>query len=205
VIPNPADAHRPGTGTTTVARGGVLVVGGGRAGAALARALGRSGATVVNPRDVLVRRAGWPALARTRFRRRLPRPLTEVCPHAELIVGWAVALDAERRLVAVDSGGRRRWVAFAHLILALGPPPGTTPGLAHRLGLALDPGGRIRVDETFRVEGTGHIWALGRCAAVPRRRRAGGVGRDARRLAANLRGTPGRRRLRVPFTDWRNR
>jgi len=36
-----------------------------------------------------------------------------------------------------------------------------------KLGLPLDPGGRIVVDKTMRVEGYDHVWAIGDAAAVP--------------------------------------
>ncbi|MGL6277973.1 MAG: NAD(P)/FAD-dependent oxidoreductase [Gaiella sp.] len=66
------------------------------------------------------------------------------------------------------------------------------------LGLPVDESGRVRVDETLRVEGRERIWALGDCAAVPNARAAGTFDpptcqhalRQARRLAENLHGTP---------------
>jgi NADH dehydrogenase len=66
------------------------------------------------------------------------------------------------------------------------------------LNLPLDGRGRVRVDETLRVAGTSHIWALGDCAAVPNEATPGETDpatcqhalRQARRLASNLRGTP---------------
>jgi NADH:ubiquinone reductase (H+-translocating) len=43
-----------------------------------------------------------------------------------------------------------------------------------RLGLPLDPSGRLLVDRTLRVDtGDGHVWAIGDCAAVPDAFRAG--------------------------------
>jgi hypothetical protein len=67
-------------GRAHVARGGVLVLGGGFAGSHVARELGNSGATIVNP-----------------------GPLRMVCPCVELVVGFAVELHADRRLVGVES------------------------------------------------------------------------------------------------------
>jgi NADH dehydrogenase len=63
-------------------------------------------------------------------------------------------------------------------------------------GLPLDERGRVRVDETMRIEGEQHLWALGDCAAVPNRATPGRVDpptsqhalRQAKRLAKNLAG-----------------
>jgi len=70
--------------------------------------------------------------------------------------------------------------------------------LLGKLGLPLDARGRLRVDETLRVEGTGDIWALGDCAAVQNVCTPGVTDpptcqhalRQARRLAKNMRGNP---------------
>jgi NADH dehydrogenase len=64
------------------------------------------------------------------------------------------------------------------------------------LGLPLDERGRVRVDQTMRVEGEEHLWALGDCAAVPNLATPGRVDpptsqhalRQAKRLARNLAG-----------------
>jgi NADH dehydrogenase len=63
-------------------------------------------------------------------------------------------------------------------------------------GLPLDERGRVRVDETMRVEGEQNLWALGDCAAVPNQATPGRVDpptsqhalRQAKRLAKNLAG-----------------
>jgi NADH:ubiquinone reductase (H+-translocating) len=70
--------------------------------------------------------------------------------------------------------------------------------LLAELGLPLDERGRVRVDETLRVEGLEGAWALGDCAAVPNTRTPGQFDpptsqhslRQARRLAKNLTGPP---------------
>ena len=41
------------------------------------------------------------------------------------------------------------------------------PALVRELGLPLDVGGRIAVDETLRVKGQANVWAVGDAAAVP--------------------------------------
>ncbi len=66
------------------------------------------------------------------------------------------------------------------------------------LGLPLDERGRVRVDETLRVQERADVWALGDCAAVPNTRTPGRFDpptcqhalRQARRLAKNLHGQP---------------
>ena len=70
--------------------------------------------------------------------------------------------------------------------------------LLTRLGLPVDERGRVKVDETLRVEGRTDVWALGDCAAVPNARTPGSYDpptcqhalRQARQLARNLRSTP---------------
>jgi NADH:ubiquinone reductase (H+-translocating) len=73
------------------------------------------------------------------------------------------------------------------------------------LGLPLDETGRIRVDETLRVEGHEHIYALGDCARVPNQTTPGRPDpptsqhalRQARRLVKNITGTPQPYRYRM--------
>jgi NADH dehydrogenase FAD-containing subunit len=148
-----------------VARGGVLVLGGGLAGAYVARELASSGATLVSPSD-------------------LTPPLRSSSPHVDLVLGWVVALDAERRLVEVESEAGRIGIAYVDLVIALGSstwavatpgPPWRaqgTRGIPHPtaadLALPCDARGRVQVDEDLRVVGAPHIWALGDSAAVTR-------------------------------------
>ena len=73
-----------------------------------------------------------------------------------------------------------------------------------QLGLPLDDRGRVRTDETLRVEGHGHVWALGDCARVPNQASpdpdpptSQHALRQARRLAKNLRGDPRPYRYRM--------
>ena len=67
--------------------------------------------------------------------------------------------------------------------------------LLARLGLPLDEKGRVKVDETLRVEGRANVWALGDCARVPNQAAEDPdpptcqhALRQARRLAKNLNG-----------------
>lgn len=63
-----------------------------------------------------------------------------------------------------------------------------------RIGLELDPSGRIVTDSTMRVPGHANVWAIGDCAAVPDPARKGQPSpptaqhamRQGRRLAANI-------------------
>jgi NADH:quinone reductase (non-electrogenic) len=74
-----------------------------------------------------------------------------------------------------------------------------------RFGLPLDERGRVKVDETLRVEGHEHVWALGDDAAVPNAATPGEVDpptsqhalRQARRLAKNIAGDPQPYRYRM--------
>jgi NADH dehydrogenase len=67
--------------------------------------------------------------------------------------------------------------------------------LLRTLGVPLDDRGRVVVDETLRVQGQAHVWALGDCARVPNVHAehpdpptCQHALRQARRLAKNLRG-----------------
>ncbi len=75
-----------------------------------------------------------------------------------------------------------------------------------KLGLQLDPGGRVVVDRTMRVDGHEHVWAIGDCAAVPDPARPGRpcpptaqhAIRQGRLVARNIAATLGSGRVR-PF------
>ena len=80
------------------AHGGTLVVGGGFAGAYVARLLGRSGATIVNPENFMLFTPLLPeAASATLEPRHVVVPLRMMCPHAELLLGRVVSRDAEGR------------------------------------------------------------------------------------------------------------
>ena len=106
------------------------------------------------------------------------------------------SLDAE---AATLSDGER--IPTATLVWTAGVK--ANPMLA-RLGLPLDERGRVRVDETLRVEGADDVWALGDCARVPNLAApepdpptSQHALRQARRLAKNLRGSPQPYRYRM--------
>ena len=74
----------------------------------------------------------------------------------------------------------------------------TANPLVGELGLPVDERGRVEVDETLRVNGVPHVWALGDCAAVPNGATPERLDpptcqhalRQARQLVENLRGAP---------------
>ena len=121
------------------ARGGVLVVGGGFAGGYVARLLGKSGATIVSPENFMLFTPILPeAASGTIEPRHVVVPLRQMCPHAELLLGTAVELDEERRLVRVETTDAGAFeVSYEQLVLAPGAVTRTfpVPGLAeHAVG-----------------------------------------------------------------------
>jgi NADH dehydrogenase len=106
---------------TRVAKGGVLVLGGGFAGSYVARELGRSGATIVNPTNFMLYTPLLPeAAAGSVEPRHVTVPLRTMAPGADLVVGSAVALDPDARVVEVESEAGRFAIAYADLVIALG-------------------------------------------------------------------------------------
>ncbi|HWO79200.1 NAD(P)/FAD-dependent oxidoreductase [Gaiella sp.] len=115
------------------AAGGTLVVGGGFAGAYVARLLGQRGATIVNPDNFMVYTPLLPeAAAGTLEPRHVVVPLRQMCPHAELLLGRAIARDPEARTVVAETLGGTFEIGYERLVVALGAVPRTfpIPGLA---------------------------------------------------------------------------
>jgi len=115
------------------ARGGTLVVGGGFAGAYVARLLGKRGATIVNPDNFMLYTPLLPeAAAGTLEPRHVVVPLRQMCPHAELLLGRAVSRDANERSVVAETLGGTFEIGYERLVVALGAVPRTfpIPGLA---------------------------------------------------------------------------
>ncbi|HJQ74762.1 MAG TPA: NAD(P)/FAD-dependent oxidoreductase [Gaiellaceae bacterium] len=113
---------------TREARGGVLVVGGGFAGAYVARELGRRGSTVVSRENFMLYTPLLPeAASGTLEPRHCVVPLRPMCPHAELVLGSVTSLDLEARTAAVDTDEGPQTVAWRELVLALGAVPRTLP------------------------------------------------------------------------------
>ena len=124
---------------TRDARGGTLVLGGGFAGSYVARRLGRRGATIVNPANYMLYTPLLPeAAAGSVEARHVTVPLRAMCPDADLLLGTAVSLDPERRVVRVGSEAGAFDVRYRDLVVALGAVTRmpAVPGLReHALGL----------------------------------------------------------------------
>ncbi len=131
----PALTHR----RSRVARGGTLVLGGGFAGSYVARQVGQSGATIVNPTNFMLYTPLLPeAAAGSVEPRHVTVPLRTMCPHADLVLGSVTGLDAQRRVVQVESEAGDIEIAYADLVIALGAVARMPdlPGLRERaLGL----------------------------------------------------------------------
>src|SRR5262245_4043455 len=106
------------------ARGGTLVLGGGFAGATVARLIGRRGATIVNPDNFMVYTPLLPeAAAGTLEPRHVVVPLRQMCRHAELLLGSAVEHDAAARVVTAETLAGRFEIEYERLVVALGAIP----------------------------------------------------------------------------------
>src|SRR5512140_2457166 len=120
------------------AQGGVLILGGGFAGAYVARLLGQRGATIVSLENFMLFTPLLPeAASGTLEPRHVVVPLRMMCPHAELLLGRATELDVDGRRVHVETEQGAFTVDFDHVVVALGAISRTLPipGLAdHALG-----------------------------------------------------------------------
>lgn len=110
------------------ARGGTLILGGGFAGAYVARLLGRRGSTIVSPQNSMLYTPLLPeAAAGTLEPRHVVVPLRQMCPHAELLLGRATAIDLDRRTVAAETIAGPVVVGYERLVVALGAVPRIFP------------------------------------------------------------------------------
>src|SRR5690349_23323186 len=120
------------------AAGGTLVVGGGFAGAYVARLLGKRRATIVNPDNFMLYTPLLPeAASGTLEPRHVVVPLRQMCPHADLVLGRVVSHDGERRRVQAETEEGLVNVHYRDLVVALGAIPRVLPipGLGeHALG-----------------------------------------------------------------------
>ena len=113
---------------TRQARGGVLVLGGGFAGAYVARELGSRGATIVSNENFMLYTPLLPeAASGTLEPRHCVVPLRAMCPHAEILLGRATGLDLEAQTAAVRTDEGPQTVAWRELVLALGAVPRSLP------------------------------------------------------------------------------
>jgi NADH dehydrogenase len=115
------------------ARSGVLILGGGFAGAYVARLLGERGATIVSRENFMLYTPLLPeAASGTLEPRHTVVPLRVMCPHAELLLGDVDDVDLEARAATIGTRDGERVVRFSELVIALGAIPRTVPvpGLA---------------------------------------------------------------------------
>ena len=120
------------------ARGGTLIVGGGFAGASLARLIGKAGATVVSPENFMLYTPLLPEAASGMLEpRHVVVPLRQLCPHADLLLGRAGSLNRDTKTVIVSTEDGDHAVHYEQLVVALGSVVRVlpVPGLAeHGLG-----------------------------------------------------------------------
>jgi NADH dehydrogenase len=105
------------------AHGGTLILGGGFAGAWVARLLGKRGceSTIVNRENFMLFASLLPEAASGSLEpRHVVVPLRMMCPRSDLIVGRAHALDANRRTVHVETEEELITVAYERLVVAYG-------------------------------------------------------------------------------------
>src|SRR5947207_10170229 len=115
------------------ARGGTLVLGGGFAGSYVAKLLKKQGATIVSPENFMLFASMLPeAASGTLEPRHVVVPLRLMCPHADLVLGRAVAHDSDRRRVDVETEEGSLHLTYRNLVVALGAIPRVLPipGLA---------------------------------------------------------------------------
>jgi NADH:ubiquinone reductase (H+-translocating) len=115
------------------ARDGVLILGGGFAGAYVARLLGERGSTIVSRENFMLYTPMLPeAASGTLEPRHTVVPLRVMCPHAELLLGDVTGVDVEAKTARVETEAGEQVVRWRELVLALGAVPRTVPvpGLA---------------------------------------------------------------------------
>jgi NADH dehydrogenase len=120
------------------AKGGVLILGGGFAGSYVARELGKAGATIVSTENHMLYTPMLPeAASGTLEPRHVVVPLRMMCPHAELVLGRATALDEAARTVRVETDDAAFDIEYEQLVVAVGAVSRTLPIpglLEHALG-----------------------------------------------------------------------
>jgi NADH dehydrogenase len=110
------------------AQGGTLILGGGFAGAYVARLLGARGATIVSLENFMLYTPLLPeAASGTLEPRHAVVPLRVMCPHAELLLGEATGVDLEARSATIQTDVGTQVVRWRELVLALGAVPRVAP------------------------------------------------------------------------------
>src|SRR5690348_2848023 len=119
--------------TERQARGGTLIVGGGFAGAYVARLLGRAGATIASPENFMLYTPMLPeAASGTLEPRHVVVPLRIMCRKAELLLGRVMALDTGNSCALVKTEHGDCEITYRDVVVALGSVSRTLPipGLA---------------------------------------------------------------------------
>ena len=113
---------------TREARGGVLILGGGFAGAYVARLLEERGATMVSKENFMLYTPLLPEAASGMLEpRHCVVPLRVMCPQSELILGSVRTIDLEARTAEIATDEGVQTVAWQELVLALGAVPRSLP------------------------------------------------------------------------------
>jgi NADH:ubiquinone reductase (H+-translocating) len=115
------------------AKGGILVLGGGFAGAYVARLVGNTGATIVSQENFMLYTPMLPeAASGTLEPRHTVVPLRVMCPHSELLLGEVRTVDFDGCTAAISTDEGDVEVAWTQLVVALGAVPRVVPvpGLA---------------------------------------------------------------------------
>jgi NADH dehydrogenase len=110
------------------ARGGTLILGGGFAGAYVARLLGRHGSTIVSPQNSMLYTPLLPEAAAGNLEpRHVVVPLRQMCPHAELVQGRVTAVDTSAHTVSAETIAGPAEISYDRLVVALGAVTRTFP------------------------------------------------------------------------------
>ena len=97
------------------------MLGGGFAGAYVARLLGRRGCTIVSPQSSMLYTPLLPeAASGTIEPRHVVVPLRQMCPHGELLLGRAEAVDLDSRVVTAETLAGPTTITYERLVVALG-------------------------------------------------------------------------------------
>ena len=105
-----------------------MILGGGFAGAYVARLLGARGATIVSLENFMLYTPLLPeAASGTLEPRHAVVPLRVMCPNAELLLGTATGIDLDARTAQIDTEVGTQTVRWSELVLALGAVPRVAP------------------------------------------------------------------------------
>ena len=105
-----------------------MILGGGFAGAYVARLLGARGATIVSLENFMLYTPLLPeAASGTLEPRHAVVPLRVMCPSAELLLGTATGIDLDARTAQIDTEVGTQTVRWSELVLALGAVPRVAP------------------------------------------------------------------------------